>query len=159
MKFPRNARVFRGHLEAAPFASVFFLLVIFVLLGTLVYTPGVRVQLPAAGEQPGAEGPTVAVAVDTVVATNSPESSPVLLTRFFFANQEVTKAQLLTSLTAAAKDSPEPLTLVVQADKTVPEEELIRLAILARDAGIKQPLLLATQPDAFETPAARPKSP
>ena len=26
MKFPRNARIFRGHLEVAPFAAVFFLL-------------------------------------------------------------------------------------------------------------------------------------
>ena len=26
MKFPRNARIFRGQLDAAPFAAVFFLL-------------------------------------------------------------------------------------------------------------------------------------
>ena len=39
MKFPRNARIFRGHLEIAPFASVFFLLVIFVSLSSLMYTP------------------------------------------------------------------------------------------------------------------------
>ena len=42
MKFPRNARIFRGQLDAAPFAAVFFLLVIFMMLGSLVYTPGAR---------------------------------------------------------------------------------------------------------------------
>ena len=48
MKFPRNARIFRGQLDAAPFASVFFLLVIFVMLGSVLQTPGVRVDLPQA---------------------------------------------------------------------------------------------------------------
>lgn len=40
MRFARNARIFRGQLDAAPFAAVFFLLVIFMMLGSLVYTPG-----------------------------------------------------------------------------------------------------------------------
>ena len=46
MKFPRNARILRGQLDFAPFASVFFLVIIFVSLGSLVYTPGVRVEVP-----------------------------------------------------------------------------------------------------------------
>ena len=46
MKFPRNAQIFRGQLDAAPFASVFFLLIIFVFLSGLLYSPGIRVQLP-----------------------------------------------------------------------------------------------------------------
>jgi biopolymer transport protein ExbD len=59
MKFPRNARIFKGHLDAAPFAGVFFCLLIFVLLGTLVYTPGVRIELPvSATELPGVSGAT-----------------------------------------------------------------------------------------------------
>ena len=45
MKFPRNARITRGLQDAAPYASVFFLLVLFVMLGSLVYTPGVQVPL------------------------------------------------------------------------------------------------------------------
>jgi len=36
MKFPRNARIFRGQLDAAPFAAVFFLLVLLLMLGTRV---------------------------------------------------------------------------------------------------------------------------
>jgi len=77
MKFPRNARIFRGQLDAAPFAAVFFLLVIFALLTSLVYTPGVHVTLPSApaADIAGVDGPTVAVAVDKVnqIARAQPE--------------------------------------------------------------------------------------
>ena len=37
MKLPRNAKIFSGQLDAAPFAAIFFLLVLFVLLGLLVW--------------------------------------------------------------------------------------------------------------------------
>ena len=40
MKFPRNARILRSQLDAAPFAAVFFLLVIFMMLGSLVLYAG-----------------------------------------------------------------------------------------------------------------------
>jgi biopolymer transport protein ExbD len=54
----------RGHLDAAPFLTVFFLVMIFVLLGTLTYTPGVHIRLPEADGFPGTGNPTVSVAVD-----------------------------------------------------------------------------------------------
>ena len=65
MKFPRSARIFRGHLDVAPFASVFFLLVIFALLGALIYTPGVHVplELPRADGFTGTDRPMKAVTV------------------------------------------------------------------------------------------------
>lgn len=49
MKFPRNAKVFRGELNAAPLVSVLFLLVLFVVLAGLVYTPGVPIRLDPIG--------------------------------------------------------------------------------------------------------------
>jgi biopolymer transport protein ExbD len=50
MRFPRQARIFRGQLDAAPVAGVVFLLLIFMQLSSLLYTPGVLVHLnnPAA---------------------------------------------------------------------------------------------------------------
>jgi biopolymer transport protein ExbD len=50
MRFPRQAKIFRGQLDAAPVAGVVFLLLIFMQLGSLLYTPGVLVHLhnPAA---------------------------------------------------------------------------------------------------------------
>ena len=143
MKFPRNARVFRGQLDMAPFATVFFLLIIFVMLGSLTYTPGVRIQLPVAADLPGINRPTVTVAID---AGN----------QYYFENQMISEDNLKSRLKAAAKNSPNSLTLVVQADKAVTYESLVRLAMLARDAGITD-ALGATLPRAIGAPAESPR--
>jgi biopolymer transport protein ExbD len=45
MRFARHAKLFRGPLDAAPVAGVLLLLMMFMLLGSLVYTPGVLVDL------------------------------------------------------------------------------------------------------------------
>jgi biopolymer transport protein ExbD len=127
MKFPRHARILRSQLDAAPLASVFFLLLIFVMLGSHTYVPGVLVQLPAADDLPGTDRPTVTVALDNG-------------NRLYFKNQLITEADLKLRLQEAVKNSPEPLTLVVQADGAVTHENLVRLDLLARDAGIREAL-------------------
>jgi len=148
MKFPRNARVFRGQLDAAPFASVFFLLLIFVLLESLVPTPGLHItlQLPeASGNLPGASGPTLAVAV----VTNG---------QLYFENQPIGEIDFSNRVASAVRKSSAPLTLVVQADKAVNTETLVRLETLARGAGVHE-LLLATLPGPFPAPAPTPARP
>jgi biopolymer transport protein ExbD len=45
MRFPRNAKVFRGQLDMAPFVSVFFLLLVFEALTALIRTPGAPMRL------------------------------------------------------------------------------------------------------------------
>jgi biopolymer transport protein ExbD len=138
MKFPRNTRLLRNPFDVAPFAAVLFLLVVFLMLGALLPVPGIPLQLPTANDLPGTDKPSVAVAVDSSG-------------RFYFANQIVSKVQLKSNLSAAAKKSREPLTLVIHADKTVTYEQLVRLTLLARDAGI-QSVLLATLPRIVNTP-------
>jgi biopolymer transport protein ExbD len=132
MKFPRNARLLRSPFDVAPFAAVFFLLVIFLMIATLLPTPGLPLQPPTAGDLPGTDTPTVAVAVDSGG-------------RFYFANQIVSEAELNSSLSHAVKNSPESLTLVIHADKTVTYDQLVRLTLLGREAGITN-ILLATLP-------------
>ena len=141
MKFPRNARIFRGQLDAAPLALVFFLLVIFLMLGSLVYTPGVRLQLPLSEGLPGMDRPSVAVAIDA----NG---------RVYYQNQEVERDYLREQLKEAAAKSSEPLTLVIQADKNVTYEMLINLTLLARDAGLVD-AWLATLPRAVAAPGQK----
>jgi biopolymer transport protein ExbD len=143
MKFPRNAKILRSPFEMAPFAAVLFLLVIFLLLAALLPVQGLRVQLqpPVAGDLPGIDKPTVAMAVDSSG-------------RFYFANQIVSETQLNSSLSNAVKNSRAPLTLVIHADKTVTEDQLIHLALLARDAGIQSALLATLPGDA--SASARP---
>ena len=140
MKFPRNAKVFHGQLDPAPFAGVFFLLVLFVILGALVYTPGVQINLPVANDLPGTDHPLVAVAVDADG-------------HLYYENQLIPEGLLRLRLVKAVKRSPEPLTLLVQADKNVNYDTLIKLALLARDAGMKD-ALLATQPQSSAAPVA-----
>jgi len=141
MKFPRNAKILRSPFEMAPFAAVLFLLVIFLLLAALLPVQGLRVQLqpPVAGDLPGIDKPTVAMAVDS-------------RGRFYFKNKIVSEAELRAGLTNAVKNSREPLSLVIHADKTVTYDQLVRLTLLARDAGI-QNALLATLPGAASAPA------
>ncbi len=50
MRFPRNAKIFRGQLDFAPLAGVLFLLLIFLLLGSLISPPGIRLQLASQAE-------------------------------------------------------------------------------------------------------------
>jgi biopolymer transport protein ExbD len=139
MKFPRNSRLLRSSFDMAPFAAVLFLLVIFLMLGAFLPTSGLPLRLPVANDLPGTDQPTVAVAVDA----NG---------RFYFANQIVSEDKLKSALKAAQK-SHAPLTLVIRADKTVTCDQLVHLALLAREAGI-QNALLATLPRVVTAPAA-----
>ena len=144
MKFARSVRIFRGQLDAAPFAAVFFLLVIFLMLGSLVYTPGIRLQPPAANGLPGLSQPSVSVAIDK----NG---------RLYFENQWIEENELRGRLRAAAKNSTQPLTLLVHADKEATYEMILRLRLLASDAGIPEAFLAALpRPYAESAPRSKP---
>lgn len=147
MRFPHNTKIFRGQLDAAPFIGVFFLLVILMLLASgFVFIPGVRIELPQAADLPGIDGPTVVVAVDE-------EGN------FYFENQLCDETALKQRLVAAVARSPQPLTLVVQADRKAQVDIVnVRLPTLARSAGIRQLLQAVRKPD-VPTPAASAKTP
>ena len=143
MRFPHNAKIYRGQIDAAPFLGVFFLLIIFLLLNSaLVFTPGVPITLPEGANLPGTDKPTAVVAVD-------PSG------HFYFENQLCDEARLKERLQAAVQRSPEPVTLVVQADKDAKVEVLARLGMLARSLGIRD-MLQAVRPPVTPVPAATP---
>jgi biopolymer transport protein ExbD len=136
MKLPRNARILAGQLDSTALIGVFFVLLMFLMLqSSLVFTPGVRVQLPAAEALAGVGGPAVAVAVDYTG-------------QFFFENQAVKEDELRERLRAAARESRRPLTLLIQADEAVNYKVIVRLSLLARESGIAE-ALLATRPKPF----------
>jgi biopolymer transport protein ExbD len=139
VKFARNAYISRGHLDAAPFASVLLLLMIFLVAGGLVYTPGerregvvhtpgVRLQLPKANDLSGTDQTSVSVAMDK----NG---------RLYYGNQGIDEADLQSRLSQLARNSRTPLTLLVHADKDATYEMILHLSILARDAGISESFL------------------
>src|SRR5690349_3930365 len=111
MKFPRRAKLFRNPFDMTAYAAVFFLMVIFLVLGAQRYTPGVKIQLPVAGELPGTDKPTVTVAMD--------ESG-----FYYFNNQMIDESALKAELTNAVSAATEQLILVIQADRAVKQERV-----------------------------------
>lgn len=138
MKFPRSAKILRSQFDVAPFAAVFFALLIFILLGAFLPVPGIPITPPMADDLPGVNRPSISMAVDSQG-------------RFYFENQMVSERVLKTSLAAAANAVPESLMLVIHADKSVTYEQLAHLALLAREAGITNSLL-ATLPRLSDKP-------
>lgn len=132
MRFARNAKTFRGQIDAAPVATVFFVLLIFLVVhSSLVFAPGIRIRLPAAGTLPGITNATLVVAIDAGG-------------QLYYENQLVPEATLQRKLTEAVKRGSEPLTLLVQADADVRHEKVVRLYELARTAGIQE-VVIATR--------------
>jgi biopolymer transport protein ExbD len=139
MKFPRTVRVFRGQWDAAPFLSVFFLLVLFLALESrLAFLPGVSIDLPEGGGPPAHPGLTVLVALDHAG-------------QLYYDNQTISTDQLRERLAAEVRRLGAPVTLVIVADKTVTGEKFVQVAGLAKAAGIRD-VLMATRP----VPATRP---
>jgi biopolymer transport protein ExbD len=141
MKFPRNAKLLRSPFDVAPFAAVLFLLILFLLLSALLPTPGLNLNLPAAGVSnlPGTDKPTLAVAIDSSG-------------RMFFASQMVTENELDNRLRHSVAASRTPLTLIIQADQSISYGEVVRVALIASNAGIYN-TLLALQPRIVSAPS------
>ena len=133
MRFPRNKQIFRGQLDVAAFASVLFILLIFMLLHSqLVFTPGVPIRLPEAEDLPGVIGDTRVVSIDASG-------------QYYFDNQVTHERVLGQRLLEIVKESREPITLVIQADEAVTSSRIMQLVILARKAGVKKSVW-ATRP-------------
>jgi biopolymer transport protein ExbD len=140
MKFPRNTKVFRGQMDAAPFASVLFVFIILLLVqSSLVFTPGISVRLPETVDLPGTMNPKVVVTVDDTG-------------QIYYENQ-VSDDRALKDKLSAAREGKEALTLVIQADRGTKYDVLVRLAMLAREAGINE-VLLATRARLAPVPLA-----
>jgi biopolymer transport protein ExbD len=134
MKLTRNVQIFRGQLDASPFVGVLFLLMIFLLLNSSwVFTPGIPLELPSSAGWAGATNPSVTVAIDGGG-------------QVYFQNQLTTENALAAQLAEAAQRQL-PRTMVLLADRRVPTETLVRLATLARNAGLDTRLAIRPPPN------------
>jgi len=125
VRFPRNAKIFRGQLDAAPFAGVFFVFVILILMSSrMVFTPGVRIELPSvARDLPGTANPIVVVALDADG-------------QFHYENQALPMGKsLLLRLRSAVQRSKDPLTLLIHADRNARLEGVVQLWAAAPELG------------------------
>jgi biopolymer transport protein ExbD len=136
MKFPRNAKIFRGQLEVAPFMGVFLLMLIFVMLQqNITFMPGIPVALPEAVNLAGVQGPAVTLVLDRQG-------------QIYFDNQLLDPGrpgELRDVLARAVAAAGHPVTLIVQADRNVRLDAWTELNLVAREAGIRD-VLLAVRP-------------
>ena len=135
MRFPRRTRLLRNPFDATAYAAVFLLLVMFISLGSRLYTPGVRIDLPQIPDQPGTDADTIKVALD--------EHG-----RCFYENQLIEFEALQSKFAAAAQQSPKSLTLLIYMDQKARVDDLLHLQSLARDVGIPD-AMIATLPTAL----------
>jgi biopolymer transport protein ExbD len=138
MKFVRRAKVLRGPINAAPVAGVVMLLLIFMLLMSLLHTPGVLIHLPVGNSLTVSDNPTVVVAVDSGG-------------QCFFENKPVSTNELNAVLKGRLQDTARQsrkLTMVLYADKAVKNEVFMNLESLAAAAGVTE-VLIAGSPPAF----------
>jgi len=136
MKLPRNAKIFRGQLEVAPFMGVFMLLLLFVMLQqNITFMPGIPVALPEAVNLAGVQGPAVTLVLDRQG-------------QIYFDNQLLDSgraSELRDVLVQAVAAAGHPVTLIVQADRNVRLDAWTELNLVAREAGIRD-VLLAVRP-------------
>jgi biopolymer transport protein ExbD len=220
MRYSRNIKVFRGGVDAAPFASLFFLVVLFTMLfyshvffpgvpiklideegppemrarsakirasgsieflGTSYDLSGLKAELQSRGQkgtlprrvlietEPQAHA-ALTIQVENLlkgagIALKLPGTrlalpddagfggahNPLVVAginlngQIFYQHQLVSEAVLQQKLAAAVAQTPEPLTLLLQADKDLPTGKLTRLSQIASRAGIAQ-LRIATKP-------------
>lgn len=144
MRFPRNVKIIRGQLDVAAFMGVLFLLVMLLLLhSSFVFTPGIAIALPETENLAGLTNATITVAVDAHG-------------QIYFQNQLSNEAALGERLAAETARTREPLTLVIQADRSVSYDALIKLGLIARRAGITN-ALFAVRPSKVAAPIASRK--
>ncbi len=152
MKFPRNAKIFRGQLDVAPFASVFFLLAIFMIFSSLLTSsPGVKIELP---ELTGSEFARATLPKLDIAVTAGGD--------IIFESQNITKSNLRERLEFAVnrftKNSPTNApTLVLQADKNADLETLLQICQTAVEVGVKQTIWAGRAPT-FESDATQAPS-
>jgi len=137
MRYQRNLKPFTGRLDFAPVAGVLFLLVLFLLLQTsLAPVPGLRVELPTVAlDQAAGPGPILVVTVDQHELV-------------YFEHQVIDDEELRERLAARTAQSSEPLSVLVQADASVKHTAVVRLAALAREAGVGN-IVIGTRPPLF----------
>jgi len=145
MKFRSTVKPMDDVLEAGPFAAVFFLVLLMLLLHTsLAPAPGVRVQLPEVSAEPR----PAHIGVELVVTVDQNEL-------VYFEHQVLSEDQLRDRLGAKVRRTRQPLQLVLLADENVRQGAVLRLATLARACGVEE-VILATRVPLFEPKPAVP---
>ena len=124
MRFKRNLTIARGLLDMTPLIDVVFLLLIFFMLSSsFVFNPGVKVDLP---EEAAREN----ISQSDIVLTITKEML------YLYNDDSVVFQQLSNRFRRAALTNPN-VRLVIKAAREVPHGSVVRVMVMAKDAGIR----------------------
>lgn len=130
-RYPLRLRLARGVIGAAPLADLTVLVLMFIILNSwIVLKPGVQLELPEAGFVSGAR-------MGASVVTLSREGL------IFFNDERASLEELSKQLARELRYQADPV-LVIEADRRISHEQLIRIYDLAKTAGYKE-VFLATR--------------
>ncbi len=108
---------------------VFLLLIFFMLTSTLVSPNALKLLLPSSNAKTLAQQ-TLSVSIDSDL-------------KFYVGTEEVSIDQLPSRMASIAQAEGEETTLVLNADKSVPIEQVVKVMSIANDLKIK--MILATK--------------
>lgn len=134
MRYPRNAKIFRGQVDLAPLANVLFLLVLFLLLASLIYTPGIPFRL--AGNLRDASGTRKVLTIA--------QNGDILF------NGKTNRVDEMDDLVSEFKKLPPQTTIIVNVEANAPKGIIAHVQERAKDL----PVLLETPLLPVELPLA-----
>ncbi len=130
-RYPLRLRLAKGVIGAVPLADLTFLVLMFIILNSwIVLRPGVFLELPDSHFVSGAH-------MGASVVTMSREGL------IFFNDERISLDELPQRLTASVRRASDSV-LVIEADRRITHEKLIRVYTIAKSAGFEE-VLLATR--------------
>ncbi|MDB6130334.1 MAG: Biopolymer transport protein ExbD/TolR [Verrucomicrobiales bacterium] len=146
MRYQRNVKIFRGQFEFAPFAGLFSLLFLFLVLSALTYSPGVRISL--------GDAPVPAKTSSTLLTVN--KQGEITL------NNQLFNLSQMEQLRLELKKLPPNSIILLNADPAAPREVLSLVREKVRGVNLNfesagNPIVLANIDSATlpETPGVR----
>jgi biopolymer transport protein ExbD len=130
-KYHSENRIANGLIDSAPFLDIALLLFLFFIVARIVVLqPGIVVDLPEAAFTTGAD-------YESLVVYVSQEG------HFYFGDERITLEGLESAFAQAVHEDPEAR-LLVEADRRVPYDTLVRIYNRAMSTGIRK-VVLGTQ--------------
>lgn len=119
MKLPRNTRIFRGQLDVAPVASVFFMTAILLFLhSAIVFTPGIRLDLKP------------------IISTNTPSIYIDSEGLFHYQDSLVSEVAFERRLREEAREGRAPKSFILQTEPAAPTNSVNLVRKLSAELGI-----------------------
>jgi biopolymer transport protein ExbD len=133
MKFRRSHKIDRGWIDFIPFLNIVFLLVFFSLLtSSLVYQPGIRIDLPSA------DVVDIARAIDPIIVSIAKDN------RIYVNERAVSREAIPELLKKTLGKNPKRL-VILKADSNIAHDRVVDVMNILAKAGVRK-ISIAAQP-------------